>query len=158
MRDWITMGCGVAAGVLAAIGLPAGILVLAVVLAVGGAVLAVRYAATAGTYVVLVIAVAALAVTPDRPPAWQVALVATAAAAFLLVPAADRLGVPTLVAAAVGVPVAAAITVLAQHEGRSSGPYVAGLAALLGALALAVLPALRRGSPETVRRRNRMEQ
>jgi hypothetical protein len=142
-REWITLGCGVAAGVLAVVvGLPVGVAIALAVLVAAAAVVAVLYTNSAGLYIVLIVVAIDLAVAHDRPPAWQIMLVAAALAGFMLAPTADRRDLMSLLAAAVGVPLAGAVTVLAQHEGRGSAPYVIGLVALIVAVALAVRPAL----------------
>jgi hypothetical protein len=143
-REWVTLGCGVAAGILAVVvGLPVAVAVLMAVVVAVSAFVAVRYTNSAGLYVVLVVVAIDLTAAHDRPPAWQIMLVAAALAGFMLVPTADRRALMSLLAAAVGVPLAGAVTVLAQHEGRSSAPYIIGLAALIVAVALAVRPAVR---------------
>ena len=142
-RAWVTIGFGAAAGIVAVVvGLPVAVAVLLAVVVAGAAVVAVRYASSAGLYVVLVVVSVDLAVAHGRPPAWQIMLVAAAMAGFLITPTADRRDLMSPLAAAAGVPLAGAMTVLAQHEGRGSAPYLIGLVALIVALAVAVRPAL----------------
>lgn len=143
-REWLTLGSGAAAGILAVVvGLPVGVAIALAVVVAAAAVVAVVYTNSAGLYVVLVVVTIDLAVAHDRPPAWQIMPVAAALAVFMLAPTADRRDLISLLAAAVGVPLAGAVTVLAQHEGRGSVAYVIGLVALIVAVALAVRPALR---------------
>lgn len=146
-RGWATLLFGVAAAVVASVELQVRLLVIAMVVGVAAAVVAVRFASTAARYVVLAVAVVGPAVATDRPPAWQLALLAAAVAGFLLTPdlilGADRRDRAPLLAAGAGVVLSGAVAVVAQHSGRGLGPYLVGLAVLAVTLFLVLRPALR---------------
>lgn len=142
MSARVTLLFGLATVVLACVGLHMRLLVIGVIVGVAAAVVAVRFANAAARYVVLAVAVVGPAIATDRPPAWQLALLAAAVAGFLLVPDADRRGLAPLFAAGAGVVLAGAVAVAAQHTGRGLVPYLVGLAALAVALFVVLRPAL----------------
>jgi len=142
-RGWLTLALGVLTSVVTGFGLTLTSEVIAAVVGTAAAIGAVVYASSTAGYLVLVVAVMGLAVPSERPPAWQVVLVAGAVTGFLLVPELDRTGLTAGLAAVAGLPLAGAATVLAQHVGRGSGAYLGGLAALIVALLLSVRPAMR---------------
>jgi MFS family permease len=142
-RSWAILGFGALTAVVAGFGLTLTSEIIAAIVGTAAATVAVVYASSAAGYVVLAVAIVGLAVPSERPPAWQVLLVAGAVAGFVLAPELDRSGLTAGFAAAAGIPLAGAATVLAQHVGRGSAAYLAGLAALVVALFLAVRPAMR---------------
>jgi hypothetical protein len=103
--------------------------------------------------VVLAVVVGGPATSTDRPPAWQLVLVAVAVTGFLLAPEADRRDPTSWLAVAAGIPLAGALAVLAQHQGRGSWAYVIGLAALVIAFFVAIHPAAGKdvGSEKTIK-------
>ena len=148
-RAWVTLLFGVTAAIIASIRLDVRLLIIAMVVGVAAAVVAVRLASTVARYVVLAVAVIGPAVATDRPPAWQLALLAAAVTGFLLTPDltldAERRSRAPLLAAGAGVLLAGAVAVVAQHSGRGLGPYLVGLAVLTIALFLVLRPALTQG-------------
>jgi hypothetical protein len=136
---------GIAAAVVASIGLDVPLLIVAVIVGVGAAVVAVRLASQTAGYVVLAVAVVGPALATDRPPAWQLVLLAAAVAGFLLTPDADQPARASLLAAGTGVVLSGAVAVVAQHSGRGLGPYLVGLVILALALFLVLRPALMQG-------------
>jgi hypothetical protein len=140
-RGWVTIGLGAAAAALAGLGVPLTGQILAAVVGTAAAAVAVVYANRVASYLVLAVAIAGPAVSTDRPPAWQLVLIAVAVTGFVLAPEADRRDPTSWLAAAAGVPLAGAIAVLAQHQGHGSAPYLIGLAALIVGFFAAMHPA-----------------
>jgi hypothetical protein len=152
-RGWTTIGLGAVAAALAGLGLPLIGQIIAPVVGTVAAALAVRYTSEVARYVVLAVVVGGPATSTDRPPAWQLVLVAVAVTGFLLAPEADRRDPTSWLAVAAGIPLAGALAVLAQHQGRGSWAYVIGLAALVIAFFVAIHPAAGKdvGSEKTIK-------
>ncbi len=139
-RGWMTFGFGSLSAVLAGIGLSGAIRVVLIGLGVASALASVVLASTTATLVLLGVVVAGPAFDGDRPDAVLIAALAGATAAFLLAPRWSRGAESSTLAAAAGVPLAAAITVFAEHATRGATQFLVGLVALIGAFFLALLP------------------
>jgi hypothetical protein len=138
--QWLTIGLGVAAAGLAGLQLTPVSAVVAGVVGTAAAFIAVIYASLIATYTVLGVAVVSTAIPSDRPPVWQLVVLAVLITGFLLVPAGRAAWLP----AAAGVPLAGAVALLAQHVSHGIGMYLIGVAALIAAFLLALLPAVLR--------------
>jgi hypothetical protein len=140
-RGWITIGLGAAVAGLAGLGVPLMGQIVAAVVGTAAATIAVVHANRVASYVVLAVAVAGPAISTDRPPAWQLVLIAVAVTGFVLAPEADRRDPTSWLTAAAGIPLAGAIAVLAQHQGHGTAPYLIGLAAVIIGFFAAIHPA-----------------
>lgn len=145
----LTLAFGIAAPVVANVLLDVRLLIIGTVVGVAAAVVALRFASVVARYVVLAVAVVGPAVATDRPPAWQLALLAAAVAGFLLAPHVERRAAGPFLAAGAGVVLAGTVAVVAQHTGRGLGAYLIGLAALALALFVALRPALANNTAAT---------
>jgi hypothetical protein len=147
--QWLTIGLGVAAVGVAGVQLTAVSAVIAGVVGTAAAFVAVSYASAVATYVVLGVVVVGVAIPSERPPVWQLVALAVLVTGFLLAPAGRVAWLP----AAAGVPLAGAIALLAQHVSHGAGIYLIGVAALILAFLLALLPAVLRqnGRHDTAR-------
>ena len=135
--QWLTIGLGVAAAGLAGLQLTPVSAVVAGVLGTAAAVVAVSYASMIATYTVLGVVVVGTAIPSERPPVWQLVVLAALVTGFLLAPAGRAAWLP----AVAGVPLAGAVALLAQHVSHGVGVYLVGVAALIAAFLLALLPA-----------------
>src|SRR5262249_60607699 len=99
-----------------------------------------RYARRSATSTVLGAGVVGTAIPSERPPVWQLVVPAALITGFLLAPAGRAAWLP----AAAGLPLAGAVALLAQHVSHSVGVYLVGVAALIAAFLLALLPAVLR--------------
>ena len=142
-RRAATIACGAAAAVLACIGVPGTLGIALILVGAACAVGAVVFVSTVPALVLLGIVVAGAAMNDPRPSALLLAALTAAITAFLLVPVWRR-GDTSGLAALAGIPLAAAVTLLAEHTGRGTALFVIGLGALVGAFVLALLPAMRR--------------
>lgn len=137
-QQWITIGLGVAAAGLAGVQLTPVSAVVAGVVGTAAAFAAVSYASAIATYAVLGVVVVGVAIPSQRPPAWQLVALAVVVTGFLLAPAGRAAWLP----AAAGVPLAGAVALLAQHVSHGALAYVLGVAALILAFLMALLPAV----------------
>jgi hypothetical protein len=138
--QWLTIGLGVAAAGLAGIQLTPISAVVAGVVGTAAAFVAVIYASAIATYVVLGVVVVGPAIPSERPPVWQLVALAVLVTGFLLAPAGRGAWLP----AAAAVPLAGAVAVLAQHVSHGTAVYLIGVAALIAAFLLALLPGVLR--------------
>ena len=138
-----TIACGVAAAVLAGLGVPGAFGIVLILLGAACAAGAVVFVSAVPALILLGVVVAGAAMNDPRPSPLLVAGLTAAITAFLLLPVWRRGDISSLAALA-GVPLAAAVTLLAEHTGRgATALFVIGLGALVGAFLLALLPAMR---------------
>jgi hypothetical protein len=147
--QWLRIGLGVAAVGLAGLQLTPVSAVVAGVIGTLAAFVAVSYASTVAVYVVLGVVVVGTAIPNERPPVWQLVVLAVLTTGFLLAPVGRAAWIP----AAAGVPLAGAVALLAQHVSHGVGMYLIGVAALIAAFLLATLPGVLRqnGRHDTAR-------
>jgi hypothetical protein len=147
--QWLTIGLGVAAVGLAGVQLTPVSAVVAGVIGTLAAFVAVIYANTIAMYAVLGVVVVGTAIPSERPPVWQLVVLAVLTTGFLLAP----LGPAAWLPAAAGVPLAGAVALLAQRVSHGVGMYLIGVAALIAAFLLALLPGVLRqnGRHDTAR-------
>lgn len=147
--QWLTIGLGMAAVGLAGVQLTPISAVVAGVVGTLAACAAVIYASTIAMYVVLGVVVVSIAIPSERPPVWQLVVLAVLTTGFLLAPVGRAAWLP----ATAGVPLAGVVALLAQHVSHGVGMYLIGVAALITAFLLALLPGVLRqnGRHDTAR-------
>jgi hypothetical protein len=138
--QWLTIALGMAAAGVAGVQLTPVSAVVAGVVGTAAAFVAVIFASTIAMYVVLGVVVVGTAIPSERPPVWQLVTLAVLATGFLLAPAGRTAWLP----AAAGVPLAGVVALLAQHVSHGVGVYLIGVAALIAAFLLALLPGVLR--------------